>query len=65
MRSIAAKLKKRFYGYRSACITALVNCFSKTNIFNTHHSARITETFYLDLQNLDLIDSIFTLPCVD
>jgi hypothetical protein len=59
MRRIASKLRKRYYGYRSAHITAMTLGF-----LNFHKSAQTTAAFYLDLENLDLIDKIFALPDV-
>jgi hypothetical protein len=41
MQKIAKRLGKRFYGYRSSCITTLVTAFTSSQ-FSTHEKARTT-----------------------
>ena len=60
MQKIASQMNRRFYGYRSICITELISAFSAT-AFRTHHSSRVTGRHYLNTSSLSFIDNFFQL----
>lgn len=64
MQLIANKLNRRFYGYRSACISELITAFSMSD-FRTHKKAATTERYYLDKENLSFVDTFFKIKIAD